>query len=576
MVLSILDGKVIYTRVSPQTLWVRTYNENIQRSSNMNQELNIKSSTGNKVGEILIKLGEEEFEKERALLAEVGINVTSETDVRVFIQHFNEILMGSKQYKAALNRLNAALSETYQNPQYRAPTIASLFTGYLQTALAENINHFIENNREDLIHKNFTLWIKELENIVNNSIDLAWDRMMGLKPGKTKRTSKEVQLYGYKKDWKEVGKAAQNMYESIDQFSKYFKEMLWSKFDFKKHLSVLFENSKINLTDPSKSTGISTILGEGAIEKDVVNPGGLGLRASTTSRTKGGSVEEFIMQILETMGSAVQTAAEKGGYGTRVFQPEKMLIDSAMLLEFSANINSESAAQEIIDRMNEALKGNTTLNDAAKKLQEYYDQYLSKLDDSFIIYNSTKSYTMSSSFEGFEATRERALSSLPELLSEARINYSKTAIEQFIYTAYNTATGAIFSYQREKVIQELKEALLVAMSSLLFDDWKTIGAQTGGAKAIHVLQLEGLNLPLSVLLKATGQAIDDVEQDTESFFKTSIHLLSKVEHDEEPFQADTLDEVKKEWERQAQIAAGQSSFTISFLANFKTIISKWI
>jgi hypothetical protein len=43
-----------------------------------------------------------------------------------------------------------------------------------------------------------------------------------------------------------------------------------------------------------------------------------------------------------------------------------------------------------------------------------------------------------------------------------------------------------------------------AVAELLFDDWSTLGEVRGGARAIHVLQLEGLQIPSSVFFIAAG------------------------------------------------------------------------
>jgi hypothetical protein len=43
-------------------------------------------------------------------------------------------------------------------------------------------------------------------------------------------------------------------------------------------------------------------------------------------------------------------------------------------------------------------------------MKDFYEQYLSKLDNSFIVYGSTKSYSLSESFRGFHGGGKRNLS----------------------------------------------------------------------------------------------------------------------------------------------------------------------
>lgn len=554
MVLSILDGKVIYTRVTnyPTNYWRNIYERNKNESYSLGS-LYVDSKIDNSVGNNLIALGNREFEKEKALLRSAGIDINDEMGIKEFIRHFNEVLMGKHQYEEALKRLNLALTKKHQSKENRAPTIASFFTSYLLTALTERITAFINGNRGDLLKKDFSKYEQDLSQIVDDSINAAWETML---TEVEKKDGKEI--YGDSEVWKEIAIISR----SFAGFKSYFRDMIRSKIDFN-NLIHLFENYTIKIKN-RKHNNVSTILsGEGK--------GGLNLKSGKKSRSIGGSVEEFIMTLANQLGEGVQKAASSGG---RVISSEMALTDNVTVFSFEANINTEDAAQKIADGINQAYQDNSSLNEAYFSLKRYYDQYLSKLNDTFIIYGSTKSYSLSDSFRHFGGTKNRKLKELPALLSESGVGYSGD-IERFIYKAYNTASGAIFEGERGEVEEQLKKALISSMASLLFDDWNTIGYQNDGARAIHVLQLEGIQLPLSVLLKATGEAINSVERNFENYFKTSINIVSNIAY-KDPVSATSLQEVEEYWERQAEIAANQSSFTVSFLANFKTIISQWI
>ena len=555
MVLSILDGKVIYTRVTdyPTNYWRNVYERNVNESRGLGS-LYVNSKIDSSVGNRLIALGNAEFEKEKALLRSAGIEINNETGIKEFIRHFNEVLMGKHQFSEALFRLDKALNDKkYKTKENRAPTIASFFTSYLLTALTERITAFINGNRGDLLKKDFSKYEQDLENIIDQSIDAAWENML------TKvEKSDNKEIYGDSKAWREIAEIS----KTFDGFGSYFKNMIKSKINFS-NLKSLFENYTIKIKN-KKHNNVSTILsGEGK--------GGLNLKSGKKSRSIGGSVEEFVMTIANQLGSAAQSAASSGG---RVISSEIALTDNVTLFSFETNINTEKIAQTIADGIDSAYEDSTSLNNAYLSLKNYYNQYLSKLDNTFIVYGSTKSYSLSDSFKHFGGTKSRKLRELPLVLEESGIGYSGD-IEKFIYKAYNTASGAIFEGERGEVEEQIKKALISSMASLLFDDWNTIGYQTGGAQAIHVLQLEGIQLPLSVILKATGQAINSVEQNFESYFKTTVNIVPSISYPE-PVAATSLSEVEEYWQRQAEAAANQSTFTVSFLANFKSIIRQWI
>ena len=75
--------------------------------------------------------------------------------------------------------------------------------------------------------------------------------------------------------------------------------------------------------------------------------------------------------------------------------------------------------------------------------------------------------------------------------------------------------GAIQSGDKENMREELNNTIAEAVAYLLFDDWSTIGDIQTGTQGIHVLSLDGLMIPLSYLLTATGEAM--IETDAKSF-----------------------------------------------------------
>jgi hypothetical protein len=56
------------------------------------------------------------------------------------------------------------------------------------------------------------------------------------------------------------------------------------------------------------------------------------------------------------------------------------------------------------------MKDSISLNDAAEIMKRFYNDHLSNLDNSFIVYGSTKSYSLSDNFRGFHGGGERNLS----------------------------------------------------------------------------------------------------------------------------------------------------------------------
>lgn len=556
MALTVSNGYVIYQRgaESKSPYWKSVYNKakaeadgisSIQTGSRTNKLL--------EAGQRLISLGQAEMNKEMALIeAATGMQMSGQEDIKLFIQRFNEVLMGKKQFEEAVFRLEDAL--TAPEVQYRAPTIASWFTSYLGEALNKNINIFIGRNVTSLIDQNFSVWEAELDAIIDKSINQAFKNML------TKMTEVEgKELYGTSEAWKEVYKASQ----SIDGFSDYFRDMIRSKIDFSKIKSLL-QNDSIKVKNKSNR----------GVRKVIDSQQGLNLRSGRKSRSIGGSVQEYIMSAVTALGDAASSASSTG---SRVFSSDKMKTDNVTVFSFSQEINVEKMASNIANQLNEAMNDASSLNDAAEIMRKFYNQHLSQLNDSFIVYGSTKSYTLSDSFKGFHGGGERKLSDAVAIIQQAGIGDSG-AVDNYIKAAYNTGEGAIFADERDGIQEDLKIALMSAVAELLFDDWVSIGeVSRGGAKAIHVLQLEGLQIPISVFLTAAGKAMVSAASDMEKIIKVRVKLPGKILY-EEPIETagGHMSEILSKWNEQAQAAENDSVFSIEFLKNFKTIISEWI
>lgn len=556
MSLTVSNGYVIYQRgeYSKSPYWRSVYNKAKAESEGINSiQTGSKTDKLQEAGQRLISLGQAEMSKEIALIeTATGMKVDDQEDIKLFIQNFNEVLMGKKQFQEAVFRLEDAL--TSPEIQYRAPTIASWFTSYLGETLNKNINTFIGKNAEALASQDFSAWEIEIDSIIDKSISQAFKNML---TKMTETTGKE--LYGNSEAWREVYKASQ----AIEGFSDYFREMIRSKIDFSK-LKTLLQNDDIKVKNKTNR----------GVRKVLDSQQGLNLRSGRKSRSIGGSVQEYIMTALTTLGEAASSATSTGA---RVFSSDMMKTDTVTVFSFSQQIDVGKIANTIADQLNEVMKDSASLNDAAEIMKRFYNDYLSNLDNSFIVYGSTKSYSLSDSFRGFHGGGERNLSDAVAIIQQAGIGNSD-AVDNYIKAAYNTGSGAIFSDKRFEIQEDLKIALMSAVAELLFDDWISIGeGPSGGAKAIHVLYLEGLQIPLSVFLTAAGKAMVSAASDMEKIIKVRVKLPGKILY-EEPIETagGHMSEILSKWNEQAQVAENDSVFSIEFLKNFKTIISEWI
>ena len=552
MALSVQNGYVVYTRGSDSPYWDAIHSKAVAASGVPSLIFSGGGSLENfKIaGGSLKSLAQKEQQKELDLIkSATGMNLSSPEDVKQFIAQFNNILIGKKQFEAATKRLKKAVKTDFQDRRHRAPTIASWFGSYLTTALSQTLS---------MIKFDPTSSFSELEAQVNQKVDLAIDKAYKQMLIKSKET-KGKEIYGDASVWKEVYDISQ----TIDGFNDYFKQMI---------------RSKINFTPLVKT--VTSMAQEGITKKDIrslaESEKGLNLKNSKKSRALAGSVQEYIMSAMSMLGTAASTGS---GY-TGVFSSEVMKADNVSIYSFNGNLSADFS-KDLYQSMNSLLTESDSLNTTAQIMEDFYNQYLSKLDKTFIVYGSTKSYAMTSSFSGFHAGGSRSLSDAIDIIDKAGLA-SKEKSSDFINAVYNTGSGALFENKREEISEQLKAALMASAAQLLFDDWVTIGESTpNGVQGIHVMQLEGINLPLSVFLNAAGEAMSSAAKDMESIIKISVSLPGEIEHKDKIEVHGVVEEernayILNKWNEQAAIARSQSNFEMRFLMNFKALLKSWI
>lgn len=151
---------------------------------------------------------------------------------------------------------------------------------------------------------------------------------------------------------------------------------------------------------------------------------------------------------------------------------------------------------------------------AALKLQ----QTLEKFDGGFITYVNAKNYSLNNNFKhgavwsngtiqipGFSAGNMISLKNFDAAAANLGIDY-----QNLIDVCLQIIPGAIGEGQ----VEEVKTALTKAIASALFDDFNMVGAvETTGAQSVHLLDLNGVLMPVSFYFYLLGQAF----QETASF-----------------------------------------------------------
>lgn len=157
---------------------------------------------------------------------------------------------------------------------------------------------------------------------------------------------------------------------------------------------------------------------------------------------------------------------------------------------------------QIADRLEEITGKNSRQRNIA--LFSSLEQNLQGLTQGFIVYTSDKNYTLNAGFRargGYSAGEDITAGAFEEIMAMAGKNMS-------------TFVGAILQFNKGAIgegqdINAFEEVIAKNIAYLLFDDFTAIGAGlTNSTNTLHLMNLNGILVPISSILYALADSID--------------------------------------------------------------------
>ncbi len=499
------------------------------------------------IGQELKELGEIERRKEIRLVAKalgVSPNELLNNSVEKFIRNFNEILIGKRNYDNLLKRIDDELKRSDSDSSYRArsPIITSYFATYFVNSFSDELLKVFKKLDFDADADYSKILRGKIEKAFDRAVDAAIDKM---------GSAKENQ-HGISAD-EEMWSDIKEFYKNNPDFVKQIRGLVRANFgieDFTKDVENMYKESKMTR--------------EVFYKKNLRKNGALNFYNEQKARSFGGRLAEFLFAAMRSIGAGMSDSAVLG-QDTAVAKADTLTVFS-----FNANINTA----QILDSITNAYTNNNSLKTLRDKLAQESKKF-SNLDDTFIIYTSDKTFTLGSGFKDLKDGGSQKISAAADILDQVGISNA----EDFIGTMYSTLRGAMAEGMHEQLEEELRRALISTMLYLFFDDWETLGKDTGGATVIHTFNLNGILYPLSALLIAAGTAIERAANDINvSGINNSIIRIGFSDPGDIEFhdKAVSFEEAYARFQEQRKIAYDSYTFHVTFLANIKDLLRNLI
>ena len=279
-----------------------------------------------------------------------------------------------------------------------------------------------------------------------------------------------------------------------------------------------------------------------------------------TSKTARGQSYEALRQTILTYISSIAQGKKSVGF---MSGPKLIKSDNT----FVYGVDDPSIFDPLINSSGPTGR-ETFIKDA-----EIFGKQLSKFKDSLVTYSSAKLYETlidnlsdpSKKFKGYSAGSDISLQTFANIMDQ-RVD---TNIKTFVGTIMQTIPGAIGSSLKPS----LEKAIAYDFAYLLFDDFQTIGFDSGDGASIHLLDLNGVFIPLSVLMRVFAgsmqQFVDNPTRLINITIQTPEGIKFKTAKEESAWRKQ---ESEPPWRAQKNEALKEIKIGMTFLQDFKEFL----
>lgn len=520
------DGYVFYQRLQnpnqPEP-WKKYYQSGLNEFNSI--DVQTRDITFTSIASQIRALGQKMLQIEQQILYQFFQNDIDINDIMNsnLMDSVNNILDLRDDYSRLLSQIKSSTSN-----QEKSSKVLKQINSTLTAGITEGIRDFIRTNSSTdyIINGDYLGWVEALKGYIERGIS------NGL------RDSRQLATVQQDEDsmlWQDVI----SIIEKTESIFQKINSNIISRYRLNNVVKEVYNWRKQAVQQSEFSTkGLSSLI------KDSTK---IGFGSGSLSD----ALQSYISQSLSGIFSLNGAGARLSGAS---LSNELTLFNSQITVELDDIINS------VYSNIN-----NPSAN-AEDSLEYFYNNYLSKLNDNFIIYGSLNDFSFNNKLS--EINRTDRLSELPNFLNTIGL-YGNG--QDLVYKIYNTINGAIGEGQTGSIEGQLQSSIGNAIANYLFKDWNITG--TYSKEAIYLFNIGGRKVPLSYLLLSIADSIDATQQAAADNVSFEINLPDGILYPT-PVKAKTKAEVYAYWDRQRQDAENRSTFSVRFLTNFKGVLSQ--
>lgn len=524
---SMKDNYVFYERLNDDNtaqshIWKKLYTTAMSEFSDGLTFFNVVNS--NTIGNSLISQGYVEQARELNFLNQAfGIQTNGKihiSEYTKYINQINDILKTIDDYKRISNLLKQNKTKK-QTSKEEYDEIMSMVDKEFYNYFYNDVYNFLSQDKNIIYFNNASAFTSKINEISQRALEKSISKI-NLDTNKVKNDNTRI--------WLEV----LNLLRKSEKQFQQLHSILFQRYNLDTVLDNLYQWDKNRRNNNTKSLkGLSRQI---KAKSDI-------------------TVKEFnsINKIIEQVASSLSGNYSISTSGTKKISGKNTNVQNITLVSIVGRIGLEGMA----DFFSSQMTNENSLNNISS-LVENFANYMGTFRDIFVIYEAVNLDVD----EGMAGSY--SLSMLPAFLD--RIGTSIDG-NKLVSALYNTIPGAIGADSAGEIKENVSLAMSEAMAGYLFNDWNSIGTSTGNS--IHMFNLDGIKIPLSYLLIATGQTILDINANPSSYFDVNFNLPGGILYPEKITPFDNSVGMEGYWDQQRQAAIGGSTFSIRFMESFK-------
>lgn len=287
--------------------------------------------------------------------------------------------------------------------------------------------------------------------------------------------------------------------------------------------------------------------------------GKINLTTSIKSGVQRGLMGEALSQVISEAAVKLNTENTK-------FTSEQVGSIGAkpdVILSFQIKVDTISGIMT-----NDRFKGSDRETNRSRFIE--INEHLKRLNKGIVVYSNVKDWALGQDFKrrgGFSTGGDMTLDTYANIMK-------KTKTGEFIGAVANAMDKAVFGDDKHR--QAILEMITQDMANFLFDDVFTVGKEmTGGATAIHLMNLDGVYIPVSYLLLLLAEAFEKEDKNNyrDIFYPTIRYTEILYPDGGEGHKGDNIWSFE-DWKRQRDDALNKITIGAHFARSFVDIVKE--